>query len=394
MPSAYHPDVSDAAGVALPVARVAVDVSLSHLDRPFDYLVTADQDQQAIPGARVRVRFAGRLRDGFVLERLAATEHAGTLAPLAKVTSPEPVLTAEIARLIRQVADHYAGCFADVARLAVPPRHAATEQSTVRPVRPPYPPYAGAATPLAAYPRGPEFLAALRAGRSPRAAWQVVPSVDPSGDWARGLASAAGATADAGRGAVLVVPDHRDLARLERACAEVLGEAGFSVLSAELGPAARYRAFLAALRGDVRVVIGNRAAVFAPVPDLGLVAVVDDGDDLLAEPRAPYPHARDVAALRIADTGAAGLFVGYARTAEVQRWVERGWLRELAAARSAVRHTAPRIKVANDSEVARGRDPAAHARLPQEVFATLRSALPQGPVLVQVPRAGYLVALV
>ena len=70
------------------------------------------------------------------------------------------------------------------------------------------------------------------------------------------------------------------------------------MLVAETGPAARYRAFLAALRGDIQVVIGNRAAAFAPVRDLGLVALWDDGDDLLSEQRAPYPHAREVLALR------------------------------------------------------------------------------------------------
>ena len=31
----------------LPVARVAVDISLAHLDRPFDYLVPASMDQRA-----------------------------------------------------------------------------------------------------------------------------------------------------------------------------------------------------------------------------------------------------------------------------------------------------------------------------------------------------------
>ena len=106
---------------------MAVDIPLSHLDRPFDYAVTAEQDADAIPGARVRVRFAGRLRDGFILERVASGDHEGPLAPLSKIVSSEPVLTAEIAKLIRRVADHYAGTFADVMRLAVPPRHAATE---------------------------------------------------------------------------------------------------------------------------------------------------------------------------------------------------------------------------------------------------------------------------
>ena len=377
-----------------PVGRVVLDLPLSHLDRPFDYTVSRAQDAEAVPGARVRVRFAGKQRDGFLLERREASDHDGTLSPLAKVVSAEPVLTPEVARLVRGVADHYAGSFSDVMRLAVPPRHAATEKAA--PVSSPVfglpdPP----THPFGHYPAGPGFLAALAAGRSPRAAWQVTPSADPSGDWATGLAAAARASVEGGRGAVLVVPDQRDVEQLKQACTAALGPAGFAVLVAEAGPAARYRAFLRALRGEVKVVIGNRAAAFAPVRDLGLVALWDDGDDLLAEPRAPYPHAREVLALRAAQSRAGALFAGFARTAEVQAWVEQGWVRELAQDRVALRHTAPHVKVSADTDRALERDPAARAaRLPHEVFTLMRSVLPQGPVLVQVPRAGYLVALV
>src|SRR4030095_8069094 len=135
-----------------------------------------------------------------------------------------------------------------------------------------------------------------------------------------------------------------DLDRLAEACTQTLGTSGFAVLVAEAGPAARYRAFLSALRGRVRVVIGNRAAAYAPVHDLGLVALWDDGDDLLAEQRAPSPHVRDVLALRAAGAQAGALFASYARTAELQAWQERGWLRDLADDRAARRHTAPRAK--------------------------------------------------
>ena len=367
---------------------------LSHLDHPFDYAVTAEQDAGAIPGARVRVRFAGRLRDGFILERVATGDHEGALAPLSKIVSSEPVLTTEIAKLIRKVADHYAGTFADVMRLAVPPRHAATEQAERGRTRCSLPDDHPAG-PLVDYPTGPGFLAALRGGDHPRAMWQVTPSAAPSGDWALGLAAAARACADSERGAVIIVPDQADLDRLGEACTQVLGATGFAVLVAEAGPAARYRAFLSALRGEVRVVIGNRAAAYAPVHDLGLVALWDDGDDLLAEQRAPYPHARDVLALRADSADAGVLFASHARTTELQAWVERGWLRELADDRVVVRHTAPRVKVTADSDLAMERDPAARAaRLPHEVFEMMRASLPQGPVLVQVPRGGYLVALV
>ena len=101
-----------------------------------------------------------------------------------------------------------------------------------------------------------------------------------------------------GAGTLIVVPDHRDLARVDAALLDVLGDGHHVTLRAEAGPAARYREFLSVSRGRRRVVLGTRAAAFAPVHDLGLVAIWDDGDDLHAEPRAPYPHTREVLLMR------------------------------------------------------------------------------------------------
>ena len=104
-------------------------MSLPHLDRPFDYLVPATMATSAVPGAQVRVRFAGQLASGFVLARLTASDHPGRLGYLERVVAAEPVLTPEIARLARAVADRYGGTLADVLRLAIPPRHAAASRS-------------------------------------------------------------------------------------------------------------------------------------------------------------------------------------------------------------------------------------------------------------------------
>jgi primosomal protein N' (replication factor Y) len=279
----------------LPVARVAVDISLAHLDRPFDYLVPESLAASAVPGSQVRVRFAGQLVSGFVLARLAASDHPGKLGFLERVTAPEPVLTPEIATLARAVADRYGGTLADVLRLAIPPRHAAASKvgGVVG---------AGAPDVLAAdeaslwrrYEAGPSFLEALAAGRSPRAVWSALPG--PT--WPDEIAQAVEAAARSGRGAVVVVPDARDLALVDAALARQLGPGRHVVLSASLGPAERYRRWLAVVRGEVTVVAGTRSAMFAPVADLGLVVLWDEGDDLHAEPRAPYPHAREVLALR------------------------------------------------------------------------------------------------
>src|SRR3712207_8286542 len=67
------------------VARVVVDVPLAHLDRPFDYAVPDAMADEVRAGCRVRVRFAGQLVDGFVLELTDVSESGRRLAPLAKV---------------------------------------------------------------------------------------------------------------------------------------------------------------------------------------------------------------------------------------------------------------------------------------------------------------------
>lgn len=373
-----------------PIARVLPMLSVPHLDREFDYLVGADQSDDAQPGVRVRVRFHGRLVDGFVLERRTDTDHIGKLAWLDRVVSPEPVLTAEVRRLVDAVAARFAGTRADVLRLAVPARHARVERETITaPSKPVVGPIDAAGWEV--YGRGEKFLAALAESRAARAVWQALPG-DP---WAVRFAEAAAQTVQAGRGVLAIVPDQRDVDALWQAATGLLDESGVVALSAGLGPAARYRRWLAALRGGARMVIGTRSAVFAPVTDLGLVMVWDDGDDTLAEPRAPYPHAREVAMLRAHQTRCAALIGGYARTAEAHALVRSGWAHDVVAARPVVRSRTARVVALEDGGYAEERDPAARtARLPSVALRAARSALEAGaPVLVQVPRRGYVPAL-
>jgi primosomal protein N' (replication factor Y) len=370
-----------------PVARLMVDVPLAHLDRPFDYLVPAALDADIGPGSRVRVRFSGRLVDAYVLERRPVSDHEGKLAFIERAVGTEPVLTPETAALFRAVADRWAGNFVDVVRLGVPSRHAGAEASAREPAPVPPPPER---TGFERYRAGPAFLSALATGRAARAVWTALPGES----WPDRLAEAVQVALAAGRGAIVVVPDARDLARLDLAMTSVLGDGQHVALSADLGPAERYRRWLAARRGAVRAVIGVRAAAYAPVADLGLLAIWDDGDDLFDEPRAPYAHARDVLTLRSALTGAALLVAGHARTAEAQQLVESGWAHDIVADRDVLRQAAPRVAATgDDAELAR--DPAAAAaRLPSLAWRTTRDALAAGhPVLVQVPRRGYVPSL-
>jgi len=369
-----------------PIARVLPMLSVPHLDREFDYLVSAEQSDDAQPGVRVRVRFHGRLVDAFVLERRSDTDHVGQLGWLDRVISAEPVLTGEVRRLVDAVAARYAGTRPDVLRLAIPPRHAAAEKTqravpllpVIEPVNP---------TGWSRYTGGAKFLEALHDGRAARAVWQALPGER----WCDRLAEAAAAAVSGGHGVLIIVADQRDIDALLPAATALIDESVVVALAAGLGPSARYRRWLSVLRGQARLVIGTRSAVFAPVDKLGLVMVWDDGDDSLAEPRAPYPHAREVAMLRAHQLRCAAMIGGYSRTAEAQALVGSGWAHDLVAPRPVVRAEAPRVVALDDTGYAEERDPAARtARVPSVALRTARAALERGaPVLIQVPRRGY-----
>ena len=370
------------------MARVAVDVALAHLDRLFDYRIPEKMAEDAVPGVKVRVRFSGRLVDGWLLE-LGTAEPVRTLSPLHAVVSTEPILTPQARKLIRGVADHYAGVWPDVARLAIPPRHATTEKAKQRTWDAPG--TLDRAQVLPGFPDGESFLEVLRAGRSPRAFWQVPNVHGGPGDAIGGTIEAVDATLASGRSAIVVVPTARELNRFLPRFQGVFGKGAVAVLSAELGRSARYRNYLACVRGQARVVIGTRSAAFDPLENLGLIVVFDEGNDAHHEPRAPHPHSRSVAVLRSHQSACGLLFASHGRSAEAQHLIESGWLHSLELTPGQTRRVSPPVRVVGDDP---GREPAVRRlRIPSSAFRLLSERLPSGPILVQVPLRGQFASL-
>ncbi|MEV7647650.1 primosomal protein N' [Arthrobacter sp. NPDC089319] len=250
----------------------------------------------------------------------------------------------------------------------------------------------GAAEAYAGYEGAGDFLAQLAAGAAPRAVLASHKSYGPA-SWAAQVAHAVASVRQSGRGAVVVVPDAKDLASLEAELQQVLGADKYVRLTAEDGPTPRYRNYLRLLHGEVSVAVGTRSAAYAPVRDLGLVALWEDGDDLLLEQRSPYQHAREVLLLRTAQSGCAALFAAVSRSGEAERLVESGWAAALTPSRPFLRQATPRILNTADS-FQQERDPMLrHARLPHAAWRAAQEGLERGPVLVQVARTGFSPAL-
>ncbi|GAA2520844.1 primosomal protein N' [Rarobacter incanus] len=251
------------------------------------------------------------------------------------------------------------------------------------------------------YPGGSAFLNRIAGRQGVRAVWQVLPHAQhPWPAWVRGIVSAVQTVTDVGRGAVVVVPDDRDVTLLCAALAEIgLSEwtpaspgGSYVRLQASQGIAARYGAYVATATGRVRVVVGTRSAAFAPVADLGLIAVWDDADSSHRAERFPRTTTLEVVRIRAEIEHCAVLLASDAVSLRAHQLTDDAWAHLLTAPRQLVRHRAPRVNAIDDLERERGGGEG-HTRMPPQVWRTIRDGLRSGPVLVQVPRGGYIVAL-
>ena len=396
--------------------RVVVDVAPAHLDHPFDYVVPEGLDLRV--GQRVRVPFAGRRRAGWIVEVDAEPEtEPDRIRPLAGVDGPTVWFDTADLRLYHWIADRYAGSLADVLRHALPPRVARVEaEAAAWPVASLWPAAAGEAARSAVVggdrtgedgrgvrdggrrPTRPPCPSAAwqpyRAARMLRAAsqpggqaffWRPLPG-DDAGSMAADLVARALA---AGRSVLLLVPDPSS--PLPHAALRLAGPDGVDLRGA-CSAAERYRAFLRGRAGHLRLVVGERSAVFAPLARLGLVLVEDEANPAYKERRSPRHHAREVALARARIAGATCVLIGDLPSAAVWRHRADGHLEVVDADRAIQRARRARVEVVDRGDAQpdahRGRFSARTARALSDVVAAggscvvLATRRGQGAVLV------------
>ncbi len=262
------------------VARVLPNVT--GLDKHFDYLVPEQLADSAQLGAQVRVELHGRRVGGWIVEIDApdALDEA-QLKPITKVTGfgPSPDLI--------ELADWAA------VRWASRRRHFLVAASAHRAV-PALP--AVRRTAATIEPRSPASTAILARGGG---VLRLPPTSDPMP--AVLSAAAFGPT-------LVVVPSVDDALLL----AARLRRSGLSIaVMPDDWPAAA---------GGVDVVIGSRAAAWAPCPGLAAAVVIDEHDEALQEEGSPTWHARDVLIERCHRAGASLLLVSPAPTLTALEW--------------------------------------------------------------------------
>jgi primosomal protein N' (replication factor Y) len=110
-------------------------------------------------------------------------------------------------------------------------------------------------------------------------------------------------TLDAGRTAILLVPEIGLTPAMAAQLHHAFG-AEVALLHSALTPEERGEQWHRIRKGEARVVVGTRSAIFAPVEQLGLVVVDEEQDSSYKQESMPRYHARDVAVMRAKLAGA------------------------------------------------------------------------------------------
>ena len=296
-------------------AQVVVERRTGPALESFTYEVPDELAGAVVEGARVLVPFGKRTVTGYILGLSDESDHPsprpiGALADEPSLLQPHQVL------LARWIAEHYAAPLAETVRAMIPPGIRALRSGSKRKRGPRVESrdrsLAGAeqdvenATLTAGQTAA---VAAVAEALERRRGRLLLHGVTGSGKTEVYL-EAIGRCLALGRGAIVLVPEVSLTPQVTGRFAERFA-GRIAVLHSRLTPSEKALEWNRLRSGEAAVAIGPRAAIFAPIADLGLVIIDEEHSVTYKQLRVPRYHAVDVAH-RLADLAGAVVLAGSA----------------------------------------------------------------------------------
>jgi primosomal protein N' (replication factor Y) (superfamily II helicase) len=292
---------------SMSIIRVALDVPVAKL---FDY--RAQEATAADIGHRVLVPFGRKTAVGVIVELARSTAvPVERLKSAVRIMHEFPPLAAEDLRLLRFAADYYHHPLGAVVMGALPTRLRRSAAPPRLKKRGPVALQEGGpavrTVPLEAA-AAPELtteqiraVASIRAGLGGFHPFLLL-GVTSSGKTEVYLHAVAAAL-EAGRQALVLVPEIALTPQLEALVQRRFPDTHTVSLHSALAEAERVEHWRAACSGQARIVLGTRLAVFAPLPELGLIVVDEEQDSSFKQGEGFRYSARDLAVVRARQRG-------------------------------------------------------------------------------------------
>lgn len=310
------------------------------VDRTFTYLPPAEGDAPRF-GCRVIVPFGRRtvtgvvLKEGFDSPDLPVEQ----LKPISRVLDREPLFDGEWLEMARWVSRMYLSPLGEVLATMLP----GARRTRELPLRSGDEP-AAAAVPLTL--SSEQERAILEISRLPEQgaeAWHYLYGITGSGKTEVFL-QLAERTMEAGRGVIYLVPEIALTHQLFEHISRRFGPRA-AMLHSGLTASQRLGEWRRIQRGEARLVVGARSAVFAPVQSPGLIVIDEEHENSYKAGNSPRYHARQVALWRSVRAGAACVLGSATPSAEAWHLMNTGRLQRHRLTQRLSGGALPRIRV-------------------------------------------------
>ncbi len=179
-----------------------------------------------------------------------------------------------------------------------------------------------------------------------------------------------------GKGALVLVPEIALTPQLVARFRARFGE-GIAVLHSGLSERERHRAWLALRRGELRLAVGARSALFAPVPKLAVIIVDEEHDSSFKQEEGFRYQGRDMAMLRAQMAGALCVLGSATPSVETHYLSERGRVHKLILKERAQKQALPEVELV-DLKRYPGVGPSGHPLIAAPLHRALEKCLEAG----------------
>lgn len=291
------------------VAEVVVGLPIKG---PFDYFIPEAHREKIAVGARVSVPFGPRKLVGYVVD-LKPSSSFKKLKSLYSLLDDAPILDEALFNLTKDISKHYGCSWGEAMEAALPQalRRGKSIEGALSLKSPP----------LAESRRGGTFGVTGEEKHSgvTQDCYRditLLHSFEDETYW-KYLIEEIKKTLAIGQGVIVLVPEVSLISKVgARLKQNIPGE--ILLLDKKFSPKQELEHWVGLKEGAFPVVVGARSTVFAPVKNLGLMILCDEGHAAYKQEQSPHYHARTVAMMRLAP--AAGRLILSSLCPSIEMW--------------------------------------------------------------------------
>ncbi|HOW58865.1 MAG TPA: primosomal protein N' [Candidatus Omnitrophota bacterium] len=328
-----------------PILCALVAIPLPITTSAFSYLIPEGFIPKAIPGVRVNVPFRNREITGYIVgtESFASEKK---LKPILAILDDQPVLSAKMLKLTKWIGEYYGSSWGEAIENALP-RWVKYGKKTAK-----YIEKAKLKTEVAAE-KPQDFTLTVEQQKAfktiqnelvnKKAKPILIYGVTGSGKselYIRTIRE----TLKQNRAAICMVPEIALTEQLQRFFAGQFGD-NLEILHSKMTDGERFLAWKRIEMGTCRVVLGPRSAVFAPIPNLGLIIMDEEHEGSYKQETTPRYHAREVAAWRAKHENALFLMGTATPSLETMYMAEQGEVTRMDLTQRIDEKAMPKVEV-------------------------------------------------